>query len=124
MKRDITLDDPAIIEREIADTRASLHRKVEELQHRLNPRERAREAGERVGERVREAGERVREAGQRVRSAVEGVDARAYANEYAGAAALAAVGVGAALAVKGLRRRSPSVEEECIAPSDIDLMGE
>lgn len=117
MNRDDSFDEAAVIEREIAQTRASLHRKVEELQHRLNPRERVREAGERIGEQVRNAGDRVRHA-------VEGVDARAYADEYAGAAALGAIAVGTALAVRGLRRRSSSSSDDCIAPSDVDLMGE
>jgi ElaB/YqjD/DUF883 family membrane-anchored ribosome-binding protein len=73
-------NDPARIEREIVHTRESLHRKLEELQHRLSPRE-------------------------RVRAAVERIDPR----PYTGIAALAAVGVGTVMAVSGWRRsRTPN----------------
>lgn len=94
------VDEPAVIEREIDLRRASLHRTLEELQHRLNPRE-------------------------RVKAAVGRVDPRAYvaaAENYAGAAALAAVGVGTALAVRGLRRCYSG--KETIEPSAVDMMGE
>lgn len=93
------IDDPAVIEREIAHTRASLHRKLDELQHRLSPRE------------------RVRAQAERVKSAVRNVDP----TPYTGAAALAAVGVGSAMAVRGLRRRN---HRDAIAPDAPDLAGE
>jgi uncharacterized protein DUF3618 len=97
-------DEPAVIEREIDQRRAALHRKLDELQHRLNPRERVMEA---VGR----------------------VDPRSYAQavvdnapNYAGAAALAAIGVGTALAVRGLRRCYPG--DDSIEPGAVDMMGE
>ena len=93
------IDDPARIERDIAHTRASLHRKIDELQHRLNPRERMRAETERV------------------KSAVRNVDP----GPYAGAAALAAIGVGTAMAVRGLRRRN---NHDAITPGEADLAGE
>lgn len=108
--RDLTTADPATIEHEIVETRASLHRKIDELQHRLNPRERVRAA-------VQPYADRVRSAGASVRNATSNVDQQAYA----GFAALAAVGVGTAMAVKGLRRRR---QPDAITPSDVDLMGE
>jgi len=91
--------DPARIERDIAHTRASLNRKLEELQHRLNPRE------------------RIRAESERVKSAVRNIDP----GPYAGAAALAAIGVGTAMAMKGLRRRN---HDGAIAPDAADLTGE
>jgi hypothetical protein len=108
--RDLLADEPARIEREIVETRASLHRKLEELQHRLSPRERIREEAQRVTTAVRS------EAG-RVTSAVRNVDA----GTYAGVAALAAVGLGTAMAVQGLRRRNGA---DCTAPTADDMMGE
>lgn len=110
--RDLSTADPATIEGEIVETRMSLHRKLDELQHRLNPRERVRAA-------VQPYAERVRSATESVKSAAQNVDQQAYA----GFAALAAVGVGTALAVKGLRRRNGRTPEP-ITPSDVDLMGE
>ncbi len=104
------IDDPARIEREIAHTRASLHRKIDELQHRLNPRERMRAETERVKSAVRVETERVK-------SAVRNVDP----GPYAGAAALAAVGVGTAMAVRGLRRRN---NHDAITPDEADFAGE
>lgn len=92
--------DPAVIEREIAHTRASLQRKLDELQHRLSPRE------------------RVRAEANRVRAAVRDVDP----TPYTGAAALAAVGIGAAMAVRGLRRRNG--DHDVITPDEADLAGE
>jgi hypothetical protein len=103
-------DEPAQIEREIIETRASLHRKLDELQHRLSPRERIREEAQRVTTAVRS------EAG-RVTSAVRNVDA----GSYAGVAAIAAVGLGTAMAVQGLRRRNGA---GCLAPAADDMMGE
>lgn len=108
--RDLLADEPARIEREIVETRAALHRKLEELQHRLSPRERMREEAQRMTTAVRNEAERVT-------SAVRNVDAGAYA----GVAALAAVGVGTAMAVQGLRRRNGA---DCIAPTAEDMMGE
>lgn len=93
------MDDPDRLEREIAHTRASLHRKLDELQHRLNPRE------------------RVRAEAERVKSAVRNVDPV----PYTGAAALAAVGIGTAMAVRGLRRRN---NHDVITPDAADLAGE
>ncbi len=93
------IDDPTRIERDIAYTRASLHRKIDELQHRLNPRE------------------RMRAETDRVKSAVRNVDPR----PYAGAAALAAIGVGTAMAVRGLRRRN---HQDAITPDASDFTGE
>lgn len=117
--RDLSGADPATIEHEIVETRASLHRKLDELQHRLNPRERVRAAVQPVTDRVRSATDRVRSATENVRGAASGIDQQAYA----GIAALAAVGVGTALAVKGLRRRN-GLSSDPITPSDVDLMGE
>jgi hypothetical protein len=93
------MSEPARIERDIAHTRASLHRKIDEIQHRLNPRE------------------QVRAQAERVRSAVRSVDP----TPYAGAAALAAVGVGAAMAVTGLRRCHHA---SAITPDASDFIGE
>jgi hypothetical protein len=93
-------EDPAVIEREIAHTRASLQRKIDELQHRLNPRE------------------RVRAEANRVKAVVRNVDP----TPYTGAAALAAVGIGAAMAVRGLRRRNHN--GDAITPDAADLAGE
>lgn len=93
-------NDPAVIEREIAHTRASLQRKLDELQQRLNPRE------------------RVRAEAERVKAAVRNVDPK----PYTGAAALAAVGIGAAMAVRGLRRRNH--HDGAIVPDAADLAGE
>jgi ElaB/YqjD/DUF883 family membrane-anchored ribosome-binding protein len=72
-------EDPAQIEREIVRTRASLQRKLEELQHRLSPRERVKAVAQRVDPRP-----------------------------YAGVAALAAVGIGTGMAVKQWRRHRGS----------------
>lgn len=105
------IDDPTRIERDIAHTRASLHRKIDELQHRLNPRERVRAETERVKSAVRVETERVK-------SAVRNVDP----GPYAGAAALAAIGVGTAMAVRGLRRRTS--HEDVITPDGADFTGE
>jgi hypothetical protein len=93
-------NDPAVIEREIAHKRASLQRKLDELQHRLNPRE------------------RVRAETDRVKDAVRNIDP----TPYTGAAALAAVGIGAAMAVRGLRRRNN--HHDVITPGEADLAGE
>jgi ElaB/YqjD/DUF883 family membrane-anchored ribosome-binding protein len=95
-------DDPAVIEREIAHTRASLQRKLDELQHRLSPRE------------------RLRAETHRVKAAVRNVDPA----PYTGAAALAAVGLGAAMAVRGLRRRNHQHQDDAITPCAADLAGE
>jgi hypothetical protein len=110
--RELLADEPARIEREIVHRRASLHRKLEVLQHRLSPREQMREGAERVTAAVRHETERVT-------TAVRNVDPRAYA----GVAALAAVGIGTAMAVQGLRRRTNgacSIEPAAAA----DMMGE
>lgn len=93
------MDDPARIERDISHTRASLHRKLDELQHRLNPRE------------------RVRAQAERVKAVVQNADP----TPYTGAAALAAVGIGTAMAVRGLRRRN---HDDVITPDAADLAGE
>jgi hypothetical protein len=93
-------NDPAAIEREIAHRRASLQRKLDELQRRVNPRE------------------RVRAETERVKAAVRNVDPV----PYTGAAALAAVGIGAAMAVRGLRRRNH--HDDAITPDEADLAGE
>lgn len=108
--RDLANADAETIEHEIVETRMSLHRKLDALQHKLNPRERVRNA-------VQPYTDRVRGVVSDVRSATSGVDQ----NSVAGFAALAAVGVGTALAVRGLRRRG---EPEPITPSDVDMMGE
>ena len=108
---DLSAEEPARIEREIAHTRASLHWKLEELQRRLSPRERMREGAERVTAAVRHKTERVT-------SAVRNVDPRAYA----GVAALAAVGVGAAMAVQGLRTRTNGACS--VGPTADDMTGE
>ena len=96
---DTLAQEPARIEREIVQTRASLQRKLDEIQHRLSPRE------------------QVRASAERVKSAVQSIDPA----PYAGVAALAAVGVGAAMALKGLRHRSAS---DRITPTAEDMMGE
>jgi ElaB/YqjD/DUF883 family membrane-anchored ribosome-binding protein len=92
-------EEPARIEREIVHTRASLHRKLDEIQHRLNPREQALARAERVKE------------------ALQNIDP----TPYAGIAAAAAVGVGAVMALKGLRRRSYPAP---VTPTAEDMMGE
>lgn len=103
MNRDETLaDDPAVIEREIVHTRASLQRKIEALQHRLNPRE------------------RVREETERVKAAVRNVDP----TPYAGVAALGAVALGTAMAVRGLRGCCNGRHDDAIAPGPDDAVGE
>ncbi len=94
------MDDPARIERDISHTRASLHRKLDELQHRLNPRERVRAQAERMKAVVRNADP----------------------TPYTGAAALAAVGVGTAMAVRGLRRRND--HQDVMTPDASDFAGE
>ena len=107
------LGDPSSIERDIVHTRASLHRKLDELQHRLNPRERMRAEAERVRSTVRHETERVK-------SAVRNVDP----GPIAGVAALAAVGVGTAMAVNGFRRRNGNHREDAITPGAEDSLGE
>ena len=108
--RDLLAEEPARIEREIVETRAALHRKLDELQNRLSPRVRMREETQRMTTAVRNEAERVT-------SAVRNVDVGAYA----GVAALAAIGVGTAMAVQGLRRRNGA---DCISPTAEDMMGE
>jgi hypothetical protein len=93
--RNLLADEPARIEREIVETRAALHRKLEELQHRLSPRERMREESQRMTTAVRNEAERVT-------SAVRNIDAGAYA----GVAALADEGLGTPMAEQGLRKRN------------------
>lgn len=102
--------DPQVIERDIAHTRASLHRKLDELEHRLNPRERVKAETERLASTVRQEAERVK-------AAVRNVDPA----PVAGVMALAAVGVGAAMAVTGLRRRS---QPDVIETGAADALGE
>ncbi len=109
--RDLANADPETIEHEIVETRMSLHRKLDALQHRLNPRERVRNA-------VQPYADRVRGMASNVRTATSSVDQ----NAVAGFAALAAVGVGTAMAVRGLRRRNGQCDP--ITPSDVDMMGE
>jgi 2-methylaconitate cis-trans-isomerase PrpF len=111
--RDLLADEPARIEREIVHTRASLHRKLEDLQHRLSPRERLREEAQRVTGAVRNEAERVTRA-------VRNMDPRSCA----AAAALAAVGVGTAMAVQGLRRRNGADSADSIEPTADDFTGE
>jgi hypothetical protein len=111
MNRHDPLGDPSTIEREIVHTRASLHRKLDELQHRLNPRERMRTEAQRVTSAVRSEA-------RRVQSAVRGVDTA----PLAGVAALAAVGVGTVMAVNGFRRRNH--REDLITPGVGDAPGE
>lgn len=107
---DLIAEEPARIEREIVQTRESLHRKLEELQHRLSPREQMRAGAERVTATVRHEAERVT-------SAVRNVDP----GPYVGIGALAAVGAGVAMAVRGLRSRNGAC---CIEPTADDMMGE
>lgn len=123
MNRDLSYDDPARIEREIEATRASLHRKVDELQHRLSPKEQLRSAVHSAQSAVHSAQSAVHSAVSSAQDAVRNTDARAYAEHYAGAAALGAVAVGTALAVKGLRRCYGNGVEH-VEPSDVDMMGE
>jgi hypothetical protein len=95
------MDDPAVIEREIAHRRASLQRKIDELQHRLSPRD------------------RVRAEAERVKAAVRNVDP----TPYAGIAALGAVAVGTAMAVRGLCRGACGTNG-AIVPGPDDAVGE
>ena len=69
-------NDPAVLEAEIARTRASLDSKLQELERRFSPRERLAE-----------------------------VRARLDPRPYAGWAAVAAVAAGTWMAVSGVRRR-------------------
>ena len=127
MNRDLSYDDPARIEREIEATRASLHRKVDELQHRLNPKERVRSAVHTaqcaVQNAVSSAQDAVQHAVSSAQGAVRNGDARAYAENYAGAAAVGAIAVGTALALRGLRRCYGNGVEH-VEPSAVDIMGE
>jgi ElaB/YqjD/DUF883 family membrane-anchored ribosome-binding protein len=125
-------DEPARLEREIEHTRASLHRKLDEIQHRLNPREQVRakveevRAGaERATSQLRAGAERatsqLRASAERAKSAVQNADP----SPYCGVTAVAAVAVGTAMAVQGLRRRShSSSSEECVGTTADDMMGE
>ena len=95
-------DEPARLEREIVHTRESLHRKLDELQHRLDPRE------------------QVRAKTERVKSAVQNVDP----TSYAGVAAVAAVGIGAVMAIRGFRACANHKRIAPIEPTADDFIGE